>query len=181
MDARGVSARATRGLTDFIGTIAGIKSRLMQAGVTLVGPLRRRWSVVVSGPLLYLGTALNLPPDSPRAGLQSCFMPMRSNCPSSLLANHLQYVFMGWFGSLQAQRAHVRGAEPRLGLSCFYHLCPSQCRVTCFAPCLHPLYIPFVASTAPCRQSAVPSLRPAHVPTLGCPHPPSTHAGSVAT
>lgn len=185
MDERGVSARATRGLTDFIGTIGGIKSRLMKAGcnVTPVGPLRYRWSVAVSEPLLSPGTALNLPPDIPKAGLQSYFMPVRLLPVKSKLSlinaeKSLGIHFYGMVWEAASTESPRPWGRTRSGAGLLLSpLVPVAVQGNlCLAPCPHPLLHSIFQLRAGKARS------PPHVPPVSPPWAaPGTHAGSAST
>lgn len=151
-----------------------------------MGPLRYRWRAVGSGLSLSLGIALKLLPDSPRAGLQSCFIPgevvacekqMALITPGKSLGIHCCGMLWEPVGAETPwpQDTDLPGAELLL-----YWVVSIT---ACFSPCLHPIHIPqeTVRSTAPHGQTVVLAPHPSHIPTLCCPPPPSTHRGSVAT
>lgn len=178
----GVSARATRGLTDFTGTVGGIKSRLMQAGVTLVGPLRDRWSVDVSGPFLSRGTALNLPPDSPKAGLQSCFMPVRRlHCekplPLIIAGKSLGVHFYGMVWEPAGTESPWPWSRTPSGAELLLPLVPISVQgdPLCSVPA------PPVPSMCHLQAPAGTALSPPHALPVSPPWAaPGTHAGSVS-
>lgn len=153
---------ATRGLTDFTGTMGGIKSRLMRAGcnVRLVGSLRYRWSAAVSEPLLSPGTALNLPADIPEAGLQSYLMPVKSKLSLSIAGKSLGVHFYGMvWEAASTESPWPWGRAPAGAELLLSPFVPRQGRVTCFAPS---------PSHSICQLRAG-KRRP--LPTSPCPHP----------
>lgn len=99
-------------------------------------------------------------------------MHVKSKWPSSLPANHSEYIFMGCFGSPWARKARGHGAQPCLGLSCcFYRVVPIpvQGNLLCSLP----------TSRRRLRQSHGSAWANRGLGTASCPRPPAEAAPTL--